>query len=52
MYDLVICDDLGALHVCELESFERFSFEYEEGRCLFMYNLVWNCNLVVLLWAL
>ena len=40
--DWVICDDLDVLHANELESFERFSFEDEEGSCLFMYNLVWN----------
>ena len=52
MYDWVICDDLGVTYECELEIFERFSFDYEEGSCLFMYNPVWNYNLVVLLWAL
>ena len=52
MYDWVICDDLGVTHECELEIFERFSFDYEEGSCLFMYNFVWNYNLTVLLWAL
>ena len=27
--DCVICNDLDVLHANELESFERFSFEYE-----------------------